>query len=137
MPATTKDIILLSAGIGFTPMQAFLGSNEVTRVKKVIHVDRKASENPFHNKWLASGIDYSVVESGLVCGAVRVDPDPIWALNAKNGKSVGKSCCTPSTHCPRNVAVAHPTTIHLPNHHWLFYGPNVGLLATVAVIHST
>ena len=70
MPETTNDIILLSAGIGATPMQAFLGSNNRAGVKKTVHVDRKASENPFHNKWLASGIDYTIVESGSVCSCL-------------------------------------------------------------------
>lgn len=62
-PEAAEKTVLLSAGVGVTPMYAFqkqLGD----KVTHAVHVDNKAEDNPFHQYFSDSCPSYSVVETG-------------------------------------------------------------------------
>merc|ERR1719215_489254 len=50
-----RPAVLISAGIGATPMKAFLAANK-GQVKMAVHVDKAESTHPFRQEFLDSGV---------------------------------------------------------------------------------
>merc|ERR1719433_2120321 len=50
-----KPAVLISAGIGATPMKAFLEANK-GQVKMAVHVDRSDTTHPFRQEFVDSGV---------------------------------------------------------------------------------
>jgi nitric oxide dioxygenase len=80
-----KDIILVSAGIGVTPMYSFSRSMP-GRIGKHLHVDSTLASNPFHEQLSNSGINYQTIETGPD-GALAAMDDLVAAVTPpKNDK---------------------------------------------------